>query len=241
MPRFFTGPVTGARHQITGPDAAHIAKSLRMRPGEPVTLCDGQGMDYYGHLAIVSPGCVEVEILEQRPSYSEPSIEVTLYQGIPKSDKMELIVQKSVELGISRVVPTMTSRCVSRPDPKTMEKKRARWQKIAEEAAKQSGRGRIPLIAGAQDFPTSLAKAKEQKQQILFLYEGGGVPLSQAVSPGNSRYALFVGPEGGFSPEESRLAQEYGQAVTLGPRILRTETAPLAALSALMFATGNMD
>ena len=135
MPRFFTGPVTGARHQITGPDAAHIAKSLRMRPGEPVTLCDGQGMDYYGHLAVVSPGCVEVEILEQRPSYSEPSIEVTLYQGIPKSDKMELIVQKSVELGISRVVPTMTSRCVSRPDPKTMEKKRARWQKIAEEAA----------------------------------------------------------------------------------------------------------
>lgn len=241
MPRFFTGPVTGSRHQITGPDAAHIAKSLRMRPGEPVTLCDGQGMDYRGHLTMVSPDCVEVEILEQRPSYSEPSIEVTLYQGIPKSDKMELIVQKSVELGISRVVPTMTSRCVSRPDPKTMEKKRARWQKIAEEAAKQSGRGIIPPLSPGMDFPQALAKAREEGCRILFFYEGGGIPLSQAISPEISRYALFVGPEGGFSPEESQLAQEYGQAVTLGPRILRTETAPLAALSALMFATGNMD
>lgn len=241
MPRFFTGPVTGAEHQITGPDAAHIAKSLRMRPGEPIILCDGQGMDYCGQVAMVSPDRVVVEILEQRPTRSEPSIEATLYQGIPKSDKMELIVQKAVELGARRIIPTMTSRCVSRPDPRTMEKKRARWQKIAEEAAKQSGRGIIPPLSPAMDFPQALAKAREEGCRILFFYEGGGISLSQAVSPEISRYALFVGPEGGFSTEESRLAGEYGQAVILGPRILRTETAPLAALSALMFATGNMN
>lgn len=241
MPRFFTGPITGDYHQITGPDAAHIAKSLRMRPGEPLILCDGKGMDYYGRLTAVSPDCVEVEIEEKAPTHSEPSVEVTLYQGIPKSDKMELIVQKAVELGVYRIVPTMASRCVSRPDPKSMEKKRVRWQKIAEEAAKQSGRGNIPSVSGAIEFPQALAKAREDGCHILFLYEGGGVPLSQAISPEVSRYALFVGPEGGFSLEEAQLAQACGQAATLGPRILRTETAPLAALAALMFATGNME
>ena len=241
MPRFFCDAIAGGKAVITGEDAAHIARSLRMQPGERLTLSDGQGTDFDCVLDLVTPQEVFLTVLESYPCRTEPSVYVRLYMAMPKAEKLELIVQKAVELGAGEIIPVLTRRCVSRPDPKTMEKKRVRWQKIAEEAAKQSGRGRIPLISEAQDFSTALAKAKEQKQQILFLYEGGGIPLSQAVSPEISRYALFVGPEGGFSPEESQLAQEYGQAVTLGPRILRTETAPLAALSALMFATGNMD
>lgn len=242
MPRFFTGPISGGRHLITGPDAVHIAKSLRMRPGEALTLCDGQGMDYRCVIQELSPDGVEATILEQIPNRSEPSVWVTLYQGIPKSDKMDLIVQKAVELGVSEVVPVLTSRCVSRPDPRAMAKKVDRWGKIAGEAAKQSGRGRIPAVLPALDFKDAVAHAKDGERKLLFLYEGGGVPFREAVCPADVRYALFVGPEGGFAQEEADGVRTAGGAIaTLGPRILRTETAPLAALAALMFATGNMD
>lgn len=242
MPRFFTGPVAGPRHTLTGPDAAHIAKSLRMRPGEALTLCDGQGMDYNCILRAVSPELVEAEVVEQRVNRSEPSIHAVLYQGVPKSDKMDWIVQKAVELGVCEIVPVLTGRCVSRPDPKSMAKKVDRWQKIAEEAAKQSGRGRIPAVLPAMEFRGAVARSREAADRLLFLYEGGGAPMQAHISPEAARYSLFVGPEGGFAPEEADYIREMGGGVvTLGPRILRTETAPLAALSALMFASGNMN
>lgn len=241
MPRFFTGPIEGQTYTIVGEDASHIAKSLRMAPGEALTLCDGQGFDYRCEIRGLSSGSVQVEVLEKHPNQSEPSVRFTLYQGLPKSDKMDLIVQKAVELGISSIVPMQTSRCVSRPDAKSMEKKRQRWQKIALEAAKQSGRGSIPQVLPLTDFSRALEQAA-QDELCLFFYEGGGAPLRTLASPSLSRCSLLVGPEGGFAPEEVALAQSAGaQQATLGPRILRTETAPLAALSALLYATGNMD
>lgn len=242
MPRFFTGPIAGTLFRITGPDATHIAKSLRMRPGESLTLCDGLGLDYQCVIQSISPDAVEGKVLERLPNRSEPTVQVTLYQGIPKSDKMDLIVQKAVELGVGEIVPILTSRCVSRPDHKSMDKKVDRWGKISEEAAKQSGRGRIPPISPVLEFKGAVTQAKNRENQILFLYEGGGLPLKEVVFPDLNRYALFVGPEGGFSQEEAGLIQDAGgMVVTLGPRILRTETAPLAALAALMYATGNME
>ncbi|ARP51044.1 MULTISPECIES: 16S rRNA (uracil(1498)-N(3))-methyltransferase [Caproicibacterium] len=238
MPRFFISPLTGTQATLTGEDARHISRSLRMHPGEALTLCDGMGHDYQGEITEVTPDIVSVHILSAANNQTEPSVHVTLYQGIPKSTKMDFIVQKAVELGVFRVVPTLTSRCVSRPDGKTSAKKVQRWQKIACEAAKQSGRGILPEVAPCISLQQAVCTAPGK---CLLFYEGGGVSLTDAVNRVDSEISIFIGPEGGFSTEEVRLVQDAGgQAATLGPRILRTETAPLAALTAVMLLTGNM-
>ena len=153
-------------------------------------------------------------------------------------DKLELITQKAVELGVTKIVPVLTSRSVSRPDAKSVSKKQERLQRIALEAAKQSGRGIIPEIGKMTDLESALKTAPGKK--ILF-YEGGGEALGALVSPDEAEVSVFIGPEGGFDAAEVQLAKQYGATpATLGPRILRTETAPLAALSVLMYITGNM-
>ena len=146
MPRFFVPPFSGEETAVTGEDGRHIARSLRMKVGEPLTLCDGVGTDYQCEITGFSGEKVWVRVLERAPSQSEPSIKVTVYQGIPKGDKMDAIVQKAVELGACEIVPVAMRRCVSRPDEKSAAKKTARWQKIADEAAKQSGRGILPQV-----------------------------------------------------------------------------------------------
>ena len=157
---------------------------------------------------------------------------------MPKADKLELITQKAVELGVTKIVPVLTSRSVSRPDAKSVSKKQERLQRIALEAAKQSGRGIIPEIGKMTDLESALRTAPGKK--ILF-YEGGGEALGALISPDEAEVSVFIGPEGGFDAAEVQLAKQYGAApATLGPRILRTETAPLAALSVLMYITGNM-
>ena len=238
MPRFFIDFVPSGDAVITGEDGRHIAKSLRMQPGETITLCNGHGQDYLGEIVEISGESVRVHIHEIHKSETEPSVRVTLCQGIPKSDKMDFIVQKAVELGVSRIVPTVTARCISRPDAKAAQKKVQRWQKIAREAAKQSGRGAIPQVT---DFtPLKRAAADAAGKRILF-YEGGGEPLPKIVQAQDTDLTIYVGPEGGFSEEEVSLIQQTGgYAGTLGPRILRTETAPLAALTAIMLLTGNL-
>ncbi len=240
MPKFFIDYIPEERAVITGDDAKHIARSLRMKPGESLVLCDSIGTDYNCVIESVEDGGVAVRVTDFCRSVAEPSAKVTVYQGLPKSDKMDSIVQKTVETGAVRIVPVMTARCVSRPDEKSAVKKTARWQKIAEEAAKQSGRGVIPQVSALMDFGDAVKEAAQSGEIILF-FEGGGKSILELVSRETGNLSVFIGPEGGFEQTEVDLALQHGGKIgTLGPRILRTETAPIAALAAIMLATGNM-
>lgn len=239
MPRFFTTDIDGNTARISGEDARHIAKSLRMRPGEEITLSDGAGFDYRCRLSAVSPDYTEAEILEKSPNKSEPRVKIRLYQALPKSGKLEFIVQKAVELGVSEIVPVLTRFCVSRPDHSAAAGKAARLQKIAEEAAKQSGRGIIPQVLPLCPFAEAIAGMKTFGRAILF-YENAGLPLRGALVESPGSLAVMIGGEGGFSPEEAGLAGQNGIALaSLGPRILRCETAGIAAISAILFALGE--
>ena len=245
MPRSFTAAVqfdaaagTGCA-VLDGEDGRHIARALRMRPGERVTLCDGAGFDYDGEIESIAGDSVAVRITGKRKNESEPALRVALYPGLPKADKLELVAQKATELGVSEICPVLTARSVSRPDAKAAAKKQERLQRIVLEAAKQSGRGAVPAVSALADFRTAVQNAKGAK--ILF-YEGGGAPLSVCLPAGEREVSVFIGPEGGFDAEEVEFARAHGAVTaTLGPRILRTETAPLAALAILMFMTGNME
>lgn len=240
MPRFFIDYIPEETAVLTGADGKHIAKSLRMHPGENLILCDSIGTDYHCEIDRIDGETVTVRILNFCRSVSEPSVYATLYQAFPKADKMDTVVQKAVELGVSRIVPVTTARCISRPDAKAARKKGERWQKIAEEAAKQSGRGVIPQVAAPMDLQGAVLEAAPEGI-TLFFYEGGGESIASLVQPQDRSVSIFIGPEGGFTEEEVAFAKENGaRVVTLGPRILRTETAPIAALAAIMLASGNM-
>lgn len=240
MPRFFTPSVDGDNVCITGGDAQHITRVLRMRPGEKLTVCDGLGGDYLCEITGVSDAMVTLCVLERTASRAEPTVRATLYQGLPKFDKMDFIVQKSVELGISRVVPVLTARCVSRPDEKSMLARTERWNKIAFEAAKQCGRGIIPQVSPAMRFEDAVGELQPIEHAMLF-YEGSGMGSAGGFSPDMHEIGFMVGPEGGFEPSEVQTAGAAGiRIMGLGPRILRTETAPLCVLSAVMYATGNL-
>ena len=239
MPRFFTTNINGSRALIESDDARHITKSLRMHVGDSITLCDAAGLDYYGEISAISPDIVEVNILQTLPSPGEPKAKITLYQALPKSDKLEFIVQKAVELGVSEIVPTLTSRCVSRPDEKSMAKKIERLNRTALEAAKQSGRGIIPVVSHLMEFTYAINSMKHTPLPIL-CYEDASVPLREALGLDSPRIALMIGPEGGFSEDEVNTAQVAGvHIVSLGTRILRCETAPICALAAVMYAFGE--
>ena len=180
-----------------------------------------------------------------RTSVSEPSVLVTLYQGLPKGDKLEYIIQKSVELGVSAVVPVETARSVSRISVSAEKnaKKHQRLQKIADEAAGQSGRGILPKVEAQISFKQAVErlKEKEENELVIVFYEGGGEKI-ELVGKGTERLSIFIGPEGGFEPQEiEQLCAAGARRATLGPRILRCETAPIAALSVIMALTGNMD
>lgn len=239
MPRFFIDGTADGRAYIAGADALHIAKALRMRPGEALTLCDGKGTDFEGVLETVTDRQVTVRITVSRPSQAEPTLAVTLYQGLPKGDKMDWIVQKAVELGVTAVVPVATRRSVARLEGKA-DKKQERWQRIAAEAAGQCGRGILPAVERPLSWSQALSRLSGEP--ALVFYEGGGRPLRELVTPSTRRLSVFVGPEGGFDPEEiDAFRRQGGGVATLGPRILRCETAPLAALTLLMHLSGNME
>ena len=174
------------------------------------------------------------------PNASEPSLAVTLYMGLPKADKLEWIIQKAVELGVTAIVPVVTARSIARVDGKDAEKKRTRWQKIAAEAAGQSGRGIIPTVEAPISFKQALPRLAAEN--TLLCYEGGGQPIGQLVSREDTALSLVVGPEGGFDPAEvAAVTAGGGRIATLGPRILRCETAPIAALAVVMERSGNME
>ena len=240
MPKFFEYEINDnfETYLITGENSRHISRSLRMTKGEKITLTDGKGKDYFCEIVNLTDSSVEVKILNSEQSISEAKLKLNLYQGIPKSDKMELIIQKFTELGGYSITPTKTDFCVSDISGKE-EKKISRWQKIAQEASMQSGRAYIPEIKSAEKFKSAVENAPGVK---ILLYEGGGIALNEFINRETEEVSIFVGPEGGFSEKEVNLAKEHGaHIVTLGKRILRTETAPLAAASIIMYETGNME
>ena len=239
-PRFFTELISETAAVVVGEDVKHITSVLRMRAGDIAVLCDGHGTDCLAELAAVENGGCEFKILEKTPNLAEPDIHVRLFQAMPKGDKMDFIVQKAVECGVCEIVPIFTKRCVSRPDEKSLAKKLPRWQKIAYEAAKQCGRGIIPTVGAAADISALKTLISPENTGILF-YECSDTPLKNAVSEFRTNVDIVIGSEGGFEPSEAEELQKLGLiAVSLGKRILRCETAPIAALSVLMNITGNM-
>ena len=183
-------------------------------------------------------GCL-LRVVEKKPCENEPDVFVTLYQALPKGDKMDYIVQKCVELGVGKIVPMLTERCVSRPDEKTLEKKRARWQKIALQAAMQSRRGTVPEVCSCVSFGEAVSLSA-QNDKTVFFYELGGDSVKTILDEKPKTIGMFIGSEGGFSAQEAQQAIGSGAAAaTLGKRILRAETAPLAGLSIIMYQTDN--
>lgn len=225
---------------LDGESARHITKSLRMKIGDMLTVTDGNGFDYGCQITDITKETATLEVCYKQAADSEPDCRVTIYQGVPKSQKMEDIIQKCVELGVCRIVPTLTKRCVSRPDDKSAAKKNARYQKIALEAAQQSGRGIVPEISNMMTLKQALSQ-DESEIRIVF-YEGGGEPLKNIIANDTKSVSIYIGPEGGFDKDEVDLIKENGAAVaTLGKRILRTQTAPVAALTAIMLLTDNLE
>lgn len=238
MPKFFIEKTEISRGQVRllGEDEKHIKTVLRAREGEKVTLCDGEGMDYLCRIASLERG-VLLDVLSKTPCETEPEIKLTLYQGLPKADKMEWIIQKCVEIGIDRIVPMATERAIVKLDKKEG-KKLERWQKIAEAAAKQSGRGKIPEVS------QRVLKFAEVVEDAAGL-DAAAIPYEKEQEYGLREFAsefsgttagIFIGPEGGFSEEEIALAKEKGiQPVSLGKRILRTETAGMVTAAILLY------
>ena len=245
MPRFFVRQerITDGNISIIGEDAHHIARSLRMAAGEEITVCDMQGNEYKCKITSFDDDReVIAEILSQKSSENEPKVFITLYQALPKGDKLDTIIQKAVECGASRIVPFQSERCVVKIKNDNEEKKKERRQRISAEAAKQCGRSVIPEISGSVSFNDALNEARDN-DLILFCYEGDGtVSLGKILNDSFSKessspksIAIFVGSEGGFSIREAELAKESGALmVGLGKRILRTETASGFVLACLV-------
>ena len=238
-PRFFTENI-GETVVITGGDAAHISRVLRMKRGDLAIVCDGNGTDLLCRITETADNAVTLDILDRRASVGEPDVSVRLFQCVPKADKMDFIVQKAVELGAAEIVPVISKRCVSRPDAKSAAKKRERWQRIAEEAAKQCGRGKIPAVGEMIGFADAVGAHSEGDCGIIF-YECGGKRLGEIIGENVRALDVYIGSEGGFEKYEIDAAEAAGIVpATLGTRILRCETAPVAALAVLMNLTGNM-
>lgn len=242
MTQFFVQPeeLTGDMLILTGENAAH-AKVLRLKAGEQVLLCDGQGRECLCAVQDVTPGQLSLTVQERRESAAEPGVRVSVYMAFPKADKLEHVIQKATELGAYEIVAFPSARCISRPDEKSLRKKQERWQKIARSAAEQSGRGRIPQVVILPSFQEALRRGAQADKPLLFYENEQATTLQMALTHGDwSSVALLTGPEGGLEASEVQLAREAGFGVcTLGPRILRCETAPLCALSAVMYAAGE--
>lgn len=251
MARFFVSDnsISGNMAVITGSDVKHISRVLRLKPGAAVSLAVGAGREFTARIKEITNKEVVCEITGEQRVSAEAPVKVVLYQGLPKGEKMELIVQKSTELGVAMIVPVICERTVVKLDEKKGSERRQRWQKIAEEAAKQSRRTTIPEVTGPMPFGKALDRAVEPGVLgIMPWEEEAALGIKQVLTEyaegsreGCREVAVFIGPEGGFSPEEAMLARERGiSLVSLGPRILRTETAGIAAAAVILYELGDL-
>lgn len=242
MTRFFVSPeeMQGDFLVLTGENAEH-AKVLRLKNGENVLVCDGCGNECVCTVSDVSPGQISLVVQKRQESISEPKVKASVYMAFPKADKLEHVIQKATELGAFEIVAFPSARCVSRPDDKSLKKKQERWQKIAASAAEQSGRGLVPEIVILGSYQEALKRAGECDLSILFYENERATTLKMAIEGNHfDSISLLTGPEGGLETREVEMAKDAGfQICTLGSRILRCETAPLCALSAVMYAVGE--
>lgn len=242
MSRFFVDPADYKPDfmVLTGENAAH-AKVLRIKSGEKVTVCDGVGHACVCVVSDVSNEQVSLVVKSEQVSSAEPAVVVSVYMAFSKGDKLEHVIQKATELGACEIVAFPSARCVSKPDEKSLSKKIDRWQKIAASAAEQSGRGMIPKVIALSSYKDALARAAQADLGVLFYENEQSTTLRMALDAGVfSTIALVTGPEGGLEEREVDQAIQTGLKVcTLGKRILRCETAPLCALSAVMYHVGE--
>lgn len=241
MARFFVeaDQMRGSTVSLTGENAQH-ARVLRLKIGEQVVVCDGAGEECVCEVESIG-GDVALTVLERRTAASEAMVHVSVYMGFPKSDKLEHVIQKATELGACEIIAFPAARSVSRPDEKSLKKKLERWQKIAASAAEQSGRGRIPKVLVLDSFSCALKRAAQADKALMFYENERATTLRMALQDcGFTSVSLMTGPEGGLEEAEVQQAIDAGlQVCTLGRRILRCETAPLCALSAVMYASGE--
>ena len=242
MVRFFVQPeeLLPDFIRLTGENAAH-ARVLRLKAGEEVLLCDGEGRECLCKVARMDAAELTVSVLQRRDSVAEAAVRVTVYMAFPKADKLEHVIQKATELGAYEIVAFPSARCISKPDEKSLHKKLERWQKIAASAAEQSGRGRIPAVLTLSSYAEALNRAAQADKALLFYENEQSTTLKMALQNGGyTTVSLLTGPEGGLEEREVQQALDAGlQVCTLGKRILRCETAPLCALSAVMYDAGE--
>lgn len=244
-PRFFVSPeqIKECRIRITGPDVNHIARVLRLGRGSALTILDGRGKSYAAVIHELGRDEVFCDINKELPSTPACPVKVTLVQGIPKGDKMDLIIQKGTELGVSRVIPLICSRCVVRLAGDRLPRKQERWQRIALEAAKQCRRPDVPEVAEPAELDGVLGSLPANCTALIPWEEENKVSLKDLlyeIEAVEETY-VFIGPEGGFTAEEVAEARAAGvRPVTLGPRILRTETAGIAVITMVLCRWGDL-
>ena len=225
---------------LTGENAKH-AKVLRLKMAEEVLVCDGEGAEAICAVSDVSDGQISLVVKKRQASETEAAVKVSVYMAFPKADKLEHVIQKATELGAYEIIAFPSARCVSRPDEKSLAKKLERWQKIAASAAEQSGRGLVPKVLALNSYKAALERAVQADKALLFYENEQATTLKMALSSGAYKtVSLLTGPEGGLEMSEVEQASKAGlQVCTLGKRILRCETAPLCALSAVMYDSGE--
>ncbi|WP_371370634.1 16S rRNA (uracil(1498)-N(3))-methyltransferase [Sporomusa aerivorans] len=243
MRRFFINTPVSEIMAITGDDARHIAMVLRLTPGDRVLLTGADGKGCIAEITQANATLVQLKWLETVEDNTEPPLAVYLVQGLAKGEKMDFIVQKAVELGVYGIIPAATEHCVVKYDAAKKADRVTRWQKIAREAAKQCGRSHIPHIYPVMALNDIFANSEFASVHKIMLYEGQAAEgLKQVLAAGKKQACmLFIGPEGGFSSGEVNLCQQHGaKIVSMGPRIMRTETAALAALVSVMYECGDL-
>ncbi|MGA8943123.1 MAG: 16S rRNA (uracil(1498)-N(3))-methyltransferase [Thermoactinomyces sp.] len=243
MQRYFISAdaITDTHVCLTGDEVHHIKNVMRNRPNDRLLVCCGDGYDYVCVIEKINSRQIDCRVVDKFPSQGEPQTRITIAQSLVKGDKFEWIVQKGTEIGASSFQPFQSARSIVKINAQKEKKKRDRWQRIAKEAAEQSHRGKVPAVMPVLSW-SALLDEMEKYPLALIAYEKGGAPLNQVVSEFREEAILLVvGPEGGFTEEEIHEARARGAVpVTLGPRILRAETAPLVALSCLLFARNEM-
>jgi 16S rRNA (uracil1498-N3)-methyltransferase len=241
MTRIFTPEPLAApgRASLHGTAAAHVARVLRLRSGDAVVLFNGDGWDYAGRIATLQAGEVTVELQARTAGAPDSPLSVTLMQGVARGERMDLVVQKATELGVARIVPVLAARSVVRLDDRQARRKREHWQAVAVGACEQSGRARLPQVEAPAALDEALGLAAAEGSRIT-LSPGAGTPLV-SLAAGTASITLLIGPEGGLTDAEVALARGAGfEPRSLGPRILRTETAAIAALAVLQAVGGDL-
>lgn len=246
MPRFFVNAdqIRDNEIEIIGQDVNHIKNVLRLSNHAKITICDGQAVDYKCSISEIGDRTIRAQILSKGPSRSEAETKITLFQSLIKGDKFEWVIQKSIEIGVSQIVPIQTAHCVSKLDGAKKTKSRIkRWNKIAQAAAKQSGRGMIPEVTEPLSYKQALNQAQAMDLAfVAYVKEEVETLKSHVEGFKGKTIGIFIGPEGGFSDAEIQKAEEcHVKPITLGPRILRSETASLVLLSNILYELGEMD